>query len=765
MDKKAIQLHKYLAQARDNDALDQNLLNWIQIADSHEGRQDQLGVWLQSTSTNNNEIETHLSSPQLSSFLARLAASEGGTSVFDPTCGSGLLLSSTARELGATSVTGIEISPTIAQVADLITPQNSNIIRGDSLAIESDQKYDVIVAELPFGVSLPNIYNPFEDQSLPVRQLGYALVAKWIKYITENGRGVFMLPVSCISQRFKDLWNGLSEYGFHTRAMIHVPAGNLRTTRLESYIVILDRTKRDEVFTAQFSHEPQQQKQVIENYLAHRSGSRLATGRLVDLASFIGLKAIEASERLLFHSRKAQLNAIPFKDLVDDISLINQRNCELKDGENIVFLPQSGRYDAFLNADEAPEGKNIILLRIVIKQELISARFMMDTLNDDSGRLYLESVSHAASSITVVNLDALMESTIYIPSREIQNQILDARSKIIALQAELEDLESRLSVQPTQIERLTQQLAKVNHEDSLESWLEDLPFPLASILWRYCATREQSSDRNDTLLHFFEALAQFWATIYLSAAKSDPDFWAEHVEPLNKALADIGLSFDRATFGLWKCVVEYFRKPFNRMLKGGSSEDRERCAQMFATQSSDVLNMLVDSRIATVLQKSNGIRNSHAHGGVLDDTGIVDTHRQLIDLLQTCRAFMGSNWNRFQLIQPEQADYNDEDRWNYNVRLIMGTRTPFAHDERVTDSGMRKSLLHLLDPESGHSLELLPFVKVMPSPQAAHNACYFYNKQQPNGQVYVSYHFESESHIEEMFEDTNTAIEGLKPFE
>jgi hypothetical protein len=305
---------------------------------------------------------------------------------------------------------------------------------------------------------------------------------------------------------------------------------------------------------------------------------------------------------------------------------------------------------------------------------------------------------------------------------------------------------------------LANRIKKVNHEDSLENWLETLPFPLATILWRYRAFSNTSKERNDILLHFFEALAEFWATIYLSAAKSDNAFWADHVEELDTVTKRANLSFDNATFGLWKCVIELLRKKFESLM----NSDRDRCSHMFATSSRDVLEMLFDSRLVTVLQTANSIRNGKAHGGVLGPTGIQEAHNQLMDLVQTCRSITGGVWDRYELIQPSECRYAGG-LFNYKVRMITGTRTPFVTMDRKLVNSMEDGYLHLLDPEGDRGMKLLPFIRVMPSPKTEANACYFYNKSLASNQRFVSYHFEGDSEIEGNFEDTKIALESLKP--
>jgi hypothetical protein len=416
-----------------------------------------------------------------------------------------------------------------------------------------------------------------------------------------------------------------------------------------------------------------------------------------------------------------------------------------------------GRCEAVLSMDEIRH-RNIPVIRLALKSEVADARFLAESLNDEVGRMFLESVSRCSNYTMVLDTSVFREATFYLPSREVQAKVMKARSKILALRAELDEIDSSLRSQPTQVEKLAQRVNRVNHEDTLENWLETLPFPLATILWRYRAFNGAPKERNEILLHFFEALSEFWATIYLSAAKSDNAFWADHAEGLDAVIKKANLSFEMATFGLWKCVIEYMRKKFEDLM----NKDRDRCSHMFATGSRDVLEMLFDRRLVTVLQTANSIRNGKAHGGVSGASGIREAHSQLNDLVQTCRSIMGGVWERYELVQPCELRFA-VGLFNYKVRIITGTRTPFVAKDRKTVEGMEDGHLHLLDPEGDRALRLLPFVRVMPSPKTESNACYFYNKQVAANQRFVSYHFEAEAEIEDIFEDTQIALDSLKP--
>jgi hypothetical protein len=102
---------------------------------------------------------------------------------------------------------------------------------------------------------------------------------------------------------------------------------------------------------------------------------------------------------------------------------------------------------------------------------------------------------------------------------------------------------------------------KQHTEDRLDQWFETLPFPLASILRTWQATPSQDfMSKHGHLLKFFEATAEFFSVILLSAYKSNDAIFEPHKQKLKELMAEQKLSFQRATFGTWKLVVEYLAK-------------------------------------------------------------------------------------------------------------------------------------------------------------------------------------------------------------
>jgi len=754
-------LFEYLDHHRAISRIDDQLKPWLETGNDAVQRRERLIVWLETIGAGQSGTNSEfLSTTEIAMFMARLGAVGGGNSVLDPACGAGLLLSLAAEEIGASIIHGIEITETVSELARLLNPEPAIILTGNSLKNQFPlaPEYDCIISEPPFGARLCERFIASGSEQV-LTDVGDALLSWSASKLSPKGRAVFLLPVTCLSPRGDKLWKSLSEQGIHIQALIHVPSGLLKATKLESYIAVVGPVPREQVFVAQYGADKDLQQQILKNFECHQEGKQPAQGRLVKKNGFLGFKALSASERLRERARRSGLKPVAMKDLVIQFDVLNSASSEIA-SVNAFYLMLNGRCEAVITPDELltrAKGKKIA--RLVLDDNLADARFVVLSMNNEVGRLFLDSVSQASSSLRHVNITELMQGTFYLPDRAVQTQVLDASSKIRTLRAELDEIEANLRSHPAQVLKQAQQLRLVNHEDSFESWLEGIPFPLASILWRFLASSESVKEKNEILLHFFEALAEFWATIYLSAAKSDREFWADHVEGLNATVEKAKLSFDKATFGLWKCVLEFLSKKFRDLF----NQDADRCSAMFGTSYRDVLEMLFDRRLLTLLQTTNSIRNNVAHGGISSQREIDLIHDQLKDQIQICRSIMGVTWERYELVQPGECRFSNG-VFHYKVKRIMGSRTPFAAAERKTIFVMDDGFLHMLDPEGNRSLKLIPFVRVMPSPKTEANACYFYNRRQPESQKYVSYHFESDSEIEVFFADTQAALEGLRPF-
>jgi hypothetical protein len=103
--------------------------------------------------------------------------------------------------------------------------------------------------------------------------------------------------------------------------------------------------------------------------------------------------------------------------------------------------------------------------------------------------------------------------------------------------------------------------------EGLVPWADTLPFPLASILWHFEAEPDEAI-KVDYLLKFFEALAQFAATVLLSACISDSELFDANRFGWFGVAEHRPIGLQRASFGAWVELTKRLAGTLTALLEG-----------------------------------------------------------------------------------------------------------------------------------------------------------------------------------------------------
>ena len=272
--------------------------------------------------------------------------------------------------------------------------------------------------------------------------------------------------------------------------------------------------------------------------------------------------------------------------------------------------------------------------------------------------------------------------------------------------------------------------------EGLYEWCEALPFPLASIYraWRATLIRDFKT-KYEYLLHFFEATAEFMSVILLSAFSPHGELLAPHGEKLAEAMRKQNLSLTKATFGTWKLIFEYLSSQTRQLSK-------EDCRALFSDLSPEFCQAVSSVKLALLLSTTNQLRNDwRGHGGAVGPEEARLRNEQLLGELQKLHQILGDTWIHTQLVHslhciPSGGIFENE------VEVLMGSNSEFLKEARQMDTWLDTKHLYISGTESRKALKLLPLIRVGPSPPSANNACYFFNRLEPNGDArFISYHF------------------------
>jgi hypothetical protein len=279
------------------------------------------------------------------------------------------------------------------------------------------------------------------------------------------------------------------------------------------------------------------------------------------------------------------------------------------------------------------------------------------------------------------------------------------------------------------------------------------------VLWAYNAARGNIRLQYDYLDHFFEALAEFLATLLLSGFANNEELFSSERREIRRILNVNQLSLEMSTFGTWVKICERLSKQAREM---ANSQERSKCKQMFCTSDDDVLQAFLSSKLIGILQDTNNLRNEwRGHGGVAGDQLVRERDIILQNHLNGVRGCFGDVFTRYQLIMPHNMKLR-EGIFQINAHSLMGTRTPFESTELFTSAPLEADRLYMVGQEERSALKLLPFLKIKASPESAQNACYFYNRKQKDGLRFISYHFDVQAEIIESSLDTLQAINHIQ---
>jgi hypothetical protein len=238
--------------------------------------------------------------------------------------------------------------------------------------------------------------------------------------------------------------------------------------------------------------------------------------------------------------------------------------------------------------------------------------------------------------------------------------------------------------------------------------------------------------------------------------------FAPHKQKLHEAMQKQNLSFQRATFGMWKLVVEYLSKQTRELL---NTEDegtvRAACGSMFCDSSLTLPTAFSRKELADIFSKTNKWRNDWTgHSGVVGPEEAKLRNELLTTELERLRATLGELWGQCQLVRallcvPRAKVFENE------VAVLMGSNSEFLKERRSMAMFLNVERIYLAVKAAPHALELLPLIQIGPSPQSAKNACYFFNRIEGTNARFVSYHYAEAPELKGQFDDVVEVIRVL----
>lgn len=424
-------------------------------------------------------------------------------------------------------------------------------------------------------------------------------------------------------------------------------------------------------------------------------------------------------------------------------------------GEDQLFIARGSGGGALTELPDADAGGRH--LSIHVDGGLVEPGFLSAWLNSEQGLLSRQRAASAAGSGMAAGLvpkDArsLMrwadELIVPVPDSETQRALTSADEKFTSFRAELESQRASIWTAPETAGELVNKIARA-FDDSLDSWLDDLPFPIASALWT-AHTASSLGGQQQAYLRAWEAMATFHATVLLSASRNDPGSSSDTEAAIRGILHEHGLDIERASFGTWVIIVEKTAKDLRRALESGDADEEARVRRAFADLPRTGIERLISKDVVNKFKEVARKRNRWlGHTGYTPEQALRRQIESLVtDLRELCQ-LLGNVWEQLFLVRAGSAK-RKPDGMVQSAEVAMGGRSPFLTKSFTVGDIMNDGELYLVREQGSQSpLQLGHFVQLLSASPDAQYTSYFYNSTDGDKVRLVSYQYGPQNEVQD----------------
>lgn len=534
----------------------------------------------------------------------------------------------------------------------------------------------------------------------------------------------------------------LADAGLHVQAIISVPGALRPASEVEASLVAFSRTPANDVFVGRLTPD-MDSAQLLDNMIARRDGAQRELGRLLAHDEYRTWASYESRELLREAIGEAPFPTVHLED-VAELATVDTGRIDVNTFSvppNAVYIPEVGLGKPLL-APNLDDGKGRRYTEARLDPERADARFIATWLDSPLGRLARGAVG-AGSTRTHTSARASGALTILLPDVATQRAAVETDRHLTEISLRVEELRNRVWVAPQNAPDISAEVSGVRTGASFEDWINSLPFPLASIAYRYMADPSPYT-QVERLLHFFEATAQFAVTILLSAVAKDSTFFDRAKERLATADPQGRGPLERSTFGTWTHLGQTLAKLVRT--ERGAKEATVDVRLLFPSNDTALLDALIAKDTWKVIDAARVIRNSQAHGGVRSHEELAASLAQLLSLLVDLRSALGHAFAHVDLVRPGPSLFENETFRHEAAERLTGPVDVFFKRPLESAMPLEGARLYLV-PRSQYvtnALKLLPLFKLSTPVETQENVVYFFSGRRADGRFdFVSYHFQS----------------------
>ena len=682
-------------------------------------------------------------------FIEELIKTESINTILDPW----LTISSPLLYIQADNPNGTCINQTEFETIKILFKNKSkNFKLGDTLneLTHTKEKFDLVISFPPFGMrtqSINGTKSPFDFAT--------TLLLKCGEKIENEGKLIFLVSNSFLmDDRGKE---ALKKEGLFVEAVFSVPSGAFAPmTNISSNLILVSKQAKQKTFVAEISIDETTNKTIIQNFNSQKEGKAIQLGCFVDILEFKSINALVSEKEMQELAKRIGYPPVLLTDISISINTLKGDNSEeVEHLANSIYLPKVGNSSVVASLSELKiKPKNYY--QIQLNETKANAIYVANYFNTAVGKKLRESLEVGAV-IPQISKSQLLKCIFFLPDLTTQAELIEVDNKIQQFIFRLDELKRNLWKQPKSYKLIVKELKTINQEDKLENWIDKLPFPISSILWRYYATKDNSK-KIEHLFHFFEAFSEFLSMLMLSALVQDKEFYKEESHKWIGKDEKFQNWYLRATFGNWNNLTSNLSKAIRAYL--AENDIKDYCKNLFGNPSEAFLSMITSKGIVNVLIEVANLRNKwKGHGGITSEEENNQRVLTLEQQLNEFRKYIADAFEETRMLSPTTSSFEDG-IFTYNAKELIGARTPFNEITIKSLIPLDRKKLYLSNSQQTKPLELLPFIKFIESS----DAIYFYTSIESKDVRWVSYHFDKEAEIKQPADnELFKAFDFLKP--
>lgn len=321
-------------------------------------------------------------------FYNQLLYSRKASRVLDPTGGCGLLgawLSSNEH------VQQMDVVSRDADAKELISPLDlpSLTLHIGNIADEREKlaaKYDAIVSIPCIGIkSQYQTFQTIDGDKIELNdEPSSLLIAEVADLLDQDGILAFLVsPKFAWDKKNNSIRFNLEKFGLYLSALLKFRPGTFRETNLVLYLAIIERIDHGNLFVAEVPEEARGQNELITRLWKRKKGPTPSQGWIVTDDQFLGLQALEATERAKKLALSKGLDPIPFNKAVIKINAPKRRGTDFercKEHLDAIYLPEMATTETKMRQGDLPERLKSYL-QLIADPEVVLPEYLAEMLN------------------------------------------------------------------------------------------------------------------------------------------------------------------------------------------------------------------------------------------------------------------------------------------------------------------------------------------------------------------------------------------------